>query len=173
MWAGGRLTFHAPLRIGEMATRETETLSIADKAGKQGALLFLTLRHLLSNKRGLAITEEQDIVYREPSVTARPPPAAGELAPAQWRGAVTPDPTLWFRYSAVTFNAHRIHYDLPYATGAEGYPALVVQCPLTAPAYSFHSVSPRPRSHGAVGPSAPTRKSTKARTFAGGRRLAG
>jgi 3-methylfumaryl-CoA hydratase len=132
MWAGGRLIFHAPLRVGETVSRDTEILSLADKPGKQGALIFLTLRHVLSNEKGVAIEEEQDIVYREPNLTTQPPPAVGRLAAAQWREAVIPDPTLLFRYSAVTFNTHRIHYDLPYATKTEGYPALVVQGPLTA-----------------------------------------
>jgi len=132
MWAGGRLTFHALLRVGETVTRETEILSLTEKHGKQGALIFLTLRHSLSNDGGLAIEEEQDIVYREPSITRQPAPAIGALAEARWRDAFEPGPTLLFRYSAATFNAHRIHYDLPYATGTEYYPGLVVQGPLTA-----------------------------------------
>jgi 3-methylfumaryl-CoA hydratase len=132
MWAGGRLTFHAPLRVGEAVTCETEIAAVTEKQGKQGALVFLTLRHRLSTAAGLAIEEEQDIVYRGASSTARPVPAEGPLPAADWRDAVEPSPTLLFRYSAATFNAHRIHYDLPYATGEEGYPALVVQGPLTA-----------------------------------------
>ncbi|MCB1396669.1 MAG: MaoC family dehydratase N-terminal domain-containing protein [Rhodobacteraceae bacterium] len=130
MWAGGRLRFLRPLRVGELVTRETEILSITEKTGRQGALVFVTLRHQLSGAEGLAIEEEQDIVYRSPSTTQRPAP--GDPAPAEWRDPVTPDPVMLFRYSALTFNAHRIHYDLPYATGEEGYPALVVHGPLTA-----------------------------------------
>jgi 3-methylfumaryl-CoA hydratase len=132
MWAGGRLAFHAPLRIGETATRETEILSIKHKDGKQGALIFLTLRHRLSNGAGLAIEEEQDIAYRKSSITPEPAPSKEPLARAQWRDAIEPTPTLLQRYSAITFNGHRIHYDLLYATAVEGYPGLVVHAPLTA-----------------------------------------
>lgn len=131
MWAGGRLRFHAPLRVGETVERETEIVSLTEKAGRQGRLIFLALRHRLSGPGGVAVEEEQDIVYREPGVTRRPAPVDATTA-ADWRDRIEPDPTLLFRYSAVTFNAHRIHYDLAYATGEEGYPALVVQGPLTA-----------------------------------------
>lgn len=131
MWAGGRLSFHAPIHIGEDVTRISEILSVTEKTGRQGALVFLTVRHSLSNAAGLAIEEEQDIVYREASTTARPGPVT-EVAPADWRDPLDPDPVLLFRYSALTFNAHRIHYDLPYATDEEGYPGLVVHGPLTA-----------------------------------------
>lgn len=131
MWAGGRLSFHAPLRIGDEATRRTEIISVTEKSGRQGALVFLTLKHCISNAAGLAIEEEQDIVYREPSTTRQPAPVA-EIGAADWRDPVDANPVLLFRYSAVTFNGHRIHYDLPYATGEEGYPGLVVHGPLTA-----------------------------------------
>ena len=130
MWAGGRLRFLHRLTVGETVTRETEILSINEKTGRQGALVFVTLRHRLRGAEGLAIEEEQDIVYRAPSTTGRP--AAADPAPADWRDPVRPDPVLLMRYSALTFNAHRIHYDLPYATAEEGYPALVVHGPLTA-----------------------------------------
>jgi len=132
MWAGGRLRFHAPLLTGEGATRETEIAALSEKVGKAGSLIFLTLRHRFSGANGLAIEEEQDIVYKGASATARPGAGEGDLAVADWREGVTPDPVLLFRYSALTFNAHRIHYDLPYATGVEDYPALVVHGPLTA-----------------------------------------
>jgi 3-methylfumaryl-CoA hydratase len=131
MWAGGRLTFVAPLRIGEAVTRETEVVGLTEKRGRQGALVLLTLRHRLSNGAGIAVEEEQDIVYRAPGGGARPACRAPAAA-AAWRDRVEPDAMLLFRYSAVTFNAHRIHYDLPYAVDREGYPALVVQGPLTA-----------------------------------------
>jgi len=134
MWAGGRLRFGAPILIGETVRRETEIQSITHKSGGQGDLVFVTLRHRLHTDRGLAIDEEQDLVYRAPSqsaeITARDPALARE--PAQWREALTPDPVLLFRYSALTFNAHRIHYDALYAKSEEGYPGLVVQGPLTA-----------------------------------------
>lgn len=132
MRAGGRFTFHAPLRIGDEVTRRSEILSVASKTGRQGQLVFLTIRQSLSNADGLAIEEEEDIVYREPTATAMPAPVEGDPAPSDWRDPITPDPVLMFRYSAVTFNGHRIHYDLPYATGEEGYPGLVVHGPLTA-----------------------------------------
>ncbi|RDD69036.1 FAS1-like dehydratase domain-containing protein [Paracoccus versutus] len=131
MWAGGRLTFHAPIHVGEEVSRTSEILSVTEKSGRQGALVFLTVRHSLATGAGLAIEEEQDIVYREPSTSAQPA-AVAEVAPADWRDPLDPDPVLLFRYSALTFNAHRIHYDLPYATGEEGYPGLVVHGPLTA-----------------------------------------
>jgi 3-methylfumaryl-CoA hydratase len=131
MWAGGRLRFHQPLRVGETVERISEIAAVTEKSGRQGALVFLTVRHSLSGFEGLAIEEDQDIVYRAPSITAQPAPVA-ETASADWRDARDPDPVLLFRYSALTFNGHRIHYDLPYATGEEGYPGLVVQGPLTA-----------------------------------------
>ncbi|QKR99261.1 acyl-CoA dehydrogenase [Sphingomonas sp. CL5.1] len=132
MWAGGRLTFHHALRIGETVTRKSEILSVSEKFGAQGALVFVTIRHTLSNVGGPAVEEEQDIVYREAGVTPRSAAAPAPLRDADWREAFTTDPTHLFRWSAVTFNAHRIHYDLPYATKVEGYPGLVVQGPLTA-----------------------------------------
>ena len=130
MWAGSRLTFHAPLRVGLPARRHTRILSIEEKQGRTGALLFVTLTHEYHQQNALALREEQDIVYRAPS-----PPRLGEptpLADCDWCDEVTPDPVLLFRYSAITFNGHRIHYDQPYVTGEEGYPGLVVHGPLLA-----------------------------------------
>lgn len=132
MWAGGRLTFHAALRIGDEVTRRSEILSVTAKSGRQGDLVFVTVGHHLSTAAGLAIEEEQDIVYRAPARTARPGAATGDPVPSDWQDGLNPDPVLLFRYSSLTFNGHRIHYDLPYATGVEGYPGLVVQGPLTA-----------------------------------------
>ncbi len=116
-----------------LTSRETEILKITQKVGKQGPLIFVTLRHRLSTEGGLAIEEEQDLVYRAPS-NERVSAACEAVAPppALWRDAMQADPTLLFRYSALTFNAHRIHYDAAYAVEEEGYPALVVQGPLTA-----------------------------------------
>lgn len=130
MWAGGRLEFLEPLRVGEEACRTTTILRIEEKRGGSGSLLFVTLRHTYRQGGRIALQEEQDIVYREPS-----PPKLGSGAPvpeAQWQETVQPDPVRLFRYSAVTFNAHRIHYDWPYVTETEGYPGLVVHGPLTA-----------------------------------------
>ncbi len=130
MWAGGRVEFFEPLRAGGEAQRETQILQVEEKHGRSGALLFVTLRHDYRQDGTLCIREEQDIVYRQPS----PPKAgSGEALPAgQWREAVEPTPTLLFRYSAVTFNGHRIHYDWPYVTETEGYSGLVVHGPLIA-----------------------------------------
>ncbi|KRV71019.1 FAS1-like dehydratase domain-containing protein [Pseudomonas citronellolis] len=130
MWAGGRLEFHEPLRVGRQASRVTTILKVEEKHGRTGALLFVTLRHDYLQDGRLALREEQDIVYREPS----PPKLGGTeaLPEGAWREAVEPSPVLLFRYSAVTFNGHRIHYDWPYVTGAEGYPGLVVHGPLIA-----------------------------------------
>ena len=130
MWAGGRLEFHEPLLVGWQASRVTTILKVEEKHGRTGALLFVTLRHDYLQDGRLALREEQDIVYREPS----PPRLGGTeaLPEGAWREAVEPSPVLLFRYSAVTFNGHRIHYDWPYVTGAEGYPGLVVHGPLIA-----------------------------------------
>ena len=130
MWAGGRLTFHKPLKLGETARRVTEIISITPKRGRGGELLFVTLRHVISGGDGAAITEEHDIVYREAAAGAR----AGERPPMEprWRREFTPDPALLFRFSGLTFNAHRIHYDRDYARETEGYAGLVVHGPLIA-----------------------------------------
>ncbi|MGY2374173.1 FAS1-like dehydratase domain-containing protein [Pseudomonas sp. SDO524_S393] len=130
MWAGGRIEFVQALRAGEAATRVSTITQVEEKVGRTGSLLFVTVRHDYSQNGHLAIREEQDIVYREPT-----PPKAGNgeaLAEGEWREAVEPTPTLLFRYSAVTFNGHRIHYDYPYVTGTEGYSGLVVHGPLIA-----------------------------------------
>ncbi|XXF07094.1 MaoC family dehydratase N-terminal domain-containing protein [Pseudomonas sp. D2-3] len=130
MWAGGRLEFIAPLRVGGEATRVSTIKHIEEKHGRTGALLFVTVQHDYLQDGELAIREEQDIVYREPSPPKR---GTGEALPASdWREAVVPSPTLLFRYSAVTFNGHRIHYDWPYVTDTEGYAGLVVHGPLIA-----------------------------------------
>ncbi|MFC3606814.1 FAS1-like dehydratase domain-containing protein [Stutzerimonas tarimensis] len=130
MWAGGRLEFFAALKAGGDATRISTIIHIEEKVGKTGTLLFVTIRHDYQQDGQLAIREEQDIVYREPSP---PKPGSGEALPTgAWQEHVTPSPTLLFRYSAVTFNGHRIHYDWPYVTGTEGYPGLVVHGPLIA-----------------------------------------
>ncbi|QDQ87436.1 itaconyl-CoA hydratase [Alcaligenaceae bacterium SJ-26] len=130
MWAGGRVSFIKPLRAGVPATRTTTIQSIEEKTGRTGQLLFVTLLHEYSQGGELAISEEQDIVYRSPA----PPKLEGSLpAPqAEWQREIRPDSTLLFRYSAVTFNGHRIHYDHPYCTDREGYPGLVVHGPLIA-----------------------------------------
>lgn len=133
MWAGGRLRFHAPLLLGESVTKTSTILKIEAKSGKSGNLVFVTVEHKLAGGQGLAITEEQDIVYREPAAGTVPAPVDnGEVPEAAWRRAVDPNTVLLFRYSALTMNGHRIHYDRPYAMGEEAYPALVVHGPLQA-----------------------------------------
>ena len=130
MWAGGRIEFHLPLKVGAQATRLSTITDVQEKHGKTGALLFVTVQHDYFQDGQLAIREEQDIVYREPTP---PKLASGDPMPeGAWQESVTPTPTLLFRYSAVTFNGHRIHYDWPYATEVEGYPGLVVHGPLMA-----------------------------------------
>ena len=133
MWAGGRFAFIQPLRIGEAARRDSEIASVTPKQGRHGPLVFVTVRHIVSGENGPAIEEEHDIVYRDAPQPGTPAPEP--IAPtreAVWRRAITPDPVLLFRFSALTFNAHRIHYDRPYVTGEEGYPGLLVHGPLLA-----------------------------------------
>jgi len=130
MWAGGRLTFHAPLRVGVKAERRTRVDSTAHKVGCSGPLGFVTLRHEIWQEGVLCVTEFQDLVYRTEAGGARPqPPEAPEAGHLR---EVTFDTTLLFRYSALTFNGHRIHYDEDYARGVEGYDGLVVHGPLLA-----------------------------------------
>ena len=133
MWAGGRISFDHALRIGDTATRRSTILSVEAKEGRSGALVFVTVAHEISHARGLAVREEQDIVYRDhPNATtaAVTPPQA--RTDEDFSRLVTPDPVQLFRYSALTFNGHRIHYDRDYATQVEGYPGLVVHGPLIA-----------------------------------------
>lgn len=134
MWAGGRVEFVRPIRLGEQFTKVSEILDVQEKTGKTGRLVFVTVEHRLSGPDGLAIVEEQDLVYREPaaagSITG--PTGDGPAPNAPWCEALDPDTVLLFRYSALTMNGHRIHYDLPYARDEEAYPALVVHGPLQA-----------------------------------------
>ena len=133
MWAGGRIEFHHPLRVGDEITRSSRITGVDVKHGRSGALVFVTVRHELHNAQGLAISEEQDIVYRDAPAAGAVPPAP-QAAPADetFRRLITTDPVLLFRYSALTFNGHRIHYDRPYVTEVEGYPGLIVHGPLIA-----------------------------------------
>jgi 3-methylfumaryl-CoA hydratase len=133
MWAGGRLTWHAPLRVGDRIERESRIASVTHKSGRSGDLVFVLVRHEVRNAQGLALTEEHDIVYRaaaQPGDAAPTPQTAPADAP--WSREIVPDPVLLFRYSALTFNGHRIHYDRSYVTQVEGYPGLVVHGPLIA-----------------------------------------
>jgi 3-methylfumaryl-CoA hydratase len=134
MFAGSRLAVHAPLRLEVPAERQGEIRNVELKSGKSGALAFVTVGYRFLQDGVLCLEEEQDIVYREPGA-AVPAPVASAWAPVP-DGAtsriITPDTRLLFRFSALTFNAHRIHYDRPYAMQEEGYPGLVVHGPLTA-----------------------------------------
>jgi 3-methylfumaryl-CoA hydratase len=132
MWAGGTFVFHRPIRLGERLSRLSTIRSIERKTGKQGALVFVTLGHEISGEAGPAVTEEHVIVYRPAARPGETPPPAEAPADPVWRRIVPPDPVLLFRFSALTFNGHRIHYDRDYATGTEGYPGLVVHGPLQA-----------------------------------------
>jgi 3-methylfumaryl-CoA hydratase len=133
MWAGGRLQWLEPLRVGDEVQKTSKILSVAHKAGRSGDLVFTTVRHELAGGAGLALREEQDIVYRAMAQPGDPAPAP-QAAPtdATWSREIVPDPVLLFRYSALTFNGHRIHYDRSYAIEREAYPALVVHGPLIA-----------------------------------------
>lgn len=130
MWAGSRLEFIEPLKVGSEVTRISTILDVQEKRGRTGSLLFVTVRHDHFQDGRLAMRDEQDIVYREPT----PPKLSGtdQLRSGAWLETVEPSPTLLFRYSAVTFNGHRIHYDWPYVTETEGYSGLVVHGPLIA-----------------------------------------
>ena len=130
MWAGGRFEFHRPLRIGDAVRRTSRIQEVSSKQGRSGPLLFVVVRHEIMADGQIALTEEQDIVYRDYSSAASPPPQA-PLGQA-WQRTIHPDDVLLFRYSALTFNGHRIHYDRRYATEVEGYPGLVVHGPLIA-----------------------------------------
>jgi 3-methylfumaryl-CoA hydratase len=133
MWAGSRLQSETPLRIGERVTRRSMVTSIEPKIGRSGRLLFVTLHHELTGSAGGSVSEEQFIVFRPPHDPNAPRsmPAAA-TRPAQFERTVVPTPPLLFRFSALTFNGHRIHYDHPYATQVEGYEGLVVHGPLIA-----------------------------------------
>jgi 3-methylfumaryl-CoA hydratase len=133
MWAGGRFEFQRALRVGQSYTRTSRVESVQQKEGRTGPLVFVVARHEFADAEGIALSEEQDIVYRDHPKAGDAPPAA-QQAPkgAKWERVIRPDDVLLFRYSALTFNAHRIHYDWRYATQIEGYPGLVVHGPLIA-----------------------------------------
>jgi 3-methylfumaryl-CoA hydratase len=130
MWAGGRLTIHKPLRIGDRLTRTSTIRSIAPKQGRRGPLVFVTVEHRYETGGGLALVEEQDIVYRQGGALAGAVPHREQ--PSRWQRSWATDPVLLFRYSALTYNGHRIHYDTDYARTVEGYSGLVVHGPLLA-----------------------------------------
>ena len=133
MWAGGRFTFRRPLRVGEAIRRTSTIAEVTHKAGRSGDLVFVLVRHEIGGEDGLALVEEHDIVYRGAPAPGELPPALRPApAGAAWRRGIVPDDVLLFRYSALTFNGHRIHYDRRYVTEVEGYPGLIVHGPLIA-----------------------------------------
>jgi 3-methylfumaryl-CoA hydratase len=137
MWAGSRVQFRQALRVGEPIRRVSTVADVTHKSGRSGDLVFVVVRHEISSGDKVAIAEEHDIVYREaPRAGDRPagssPASSTAPAEAPWQRVVHPDPLMLFRYSALTFNGHRIHYDRTYATEVEGYPGLVVHGPLLA-----------------------------------------
>ena len=138
MWAGSELAFHAPIMPGQRLSRTTTIDSVTEKSGSTGPLCFVVLRHEISADGILATTDRHTIVYREaasvPEGSGAQAPRADSAVPAgwDWSKSVRPDEVMLFRYSALTFNSHRIHYDYPYVTEVEGYPGLVTHGPLTA-----------------------------------------
>jgi 3-methylfumaryl-CoA hydratase len=138
MWASSKVEFCAPLAPGEAVKGLSRVLSITEKSGASGSLVFVEVEHETSGASGLAVREVQSLVYREAAASnsppAPPPLGAGTFDPAAWTAhrAIAPSEPLLFRYSALTFNSHRIHYDLPYAVTQENYRGLVVHGPLTA-----------------------------------------
>jgi 3-methylfumaryl-CoA hydratase len=134
MWAGSRIEFGDAIRLGDRLHRRTTIADINGKEGRSGALVFVRVLTEIGTERGLALVEQRDIVFRDhppPGISPSVPPQA-PLPDATWREETTGGAVLLFRYSALTFNSHRIHYDQPYSTEVEGYPALVVQGPLLA-----------------------------------------
>ncbi|WP_293962389.1 MaoC family dehydratase N-terminal domain-containing protein [Sneathiella sp.] len=132
MWAGGRLAFHAPLHAGDLAEKTSTIKNVTSKKGRTGELIFVTVGHQIRNEAGPCLTEEHDIVYREAASASSSFKKEPQAAPkdGDWEVSITPDPVLLFRYSALTFNGHRIHYDRDYCLNEEGYPGLVVHGPL-------------------------------------------
>ncbi len=133
MWAGDTLTFHRPIRSGEAITRRSTIEEVTPKEGRSGRMVFVKVRHEISTAAGVAITEFHDIVYREAAKPGDAPvPGERPAGEAVWQRRIQPDPVLLFRYSALTFNGHRIHYDRDYCRDVEGYPGLVFHGPLSA-----------------------------------------
>ncbi len=135
MWAGSQLTWNTnnPLRVGDALERTSRIVSVTPKLGRTGAMVFVQVEHVLCNGHGVALTELHDIVYRDaPRASDPAPQPTASPTGAPWQREVTPNEVMLFRYSALTFNGHRIHYDRSYVTQVEGYPGLVVHGPLIA-----------------------------------------
>ena len=132
MFAGRTMEQVRPIRIGARLTRRSTITSVTQKTGRSGQLIFVTITHEISGNDGLCFTERQEVVFREEAAEAKGRKAADPMPVPHWTSRFSPDPVLLFRYSALTFNSHRIHFDAPYAKGVEGYPGLVVNGGLTA-----------------------------------------
>jgi len=133
MWAGGRLTFDADIAVGAPIARRSTIADVTAKTGSTGNMVFVTVHHEIVTETGIAVREEQDIVFREaPKLDAQTHTRQSASEPADHSRRINPDPTQLFRFSALTFNAHRIHYDRDYCRDVEGYPGLVVQGPFAA-----------------------------------------
>ena len=133
MWAGGELQFIDPLRVGDEAKRTSRISDVTVKSGSTGTLCFVAVEHVITTSRGVAIRERHDIVYRDIGGAPAAAPKAPPPPPvAKHRESHVSDPVLLFRYSALTFNGHRIHYDRDYVTKVEGYPGLIFHGPLQA-----------------------------------------
>ena len=133
MWAGGRVSFLAPVRLGDLVHKESSILKVDHKRGRSGDLVFVTVLHELKSTQGeLLIREEHDIVYKNSSPQGAPKKTLVPAPSTQFNKTITPNSTMLFRYSALTFNGHRIHYDLDYCRDVEGYRNLVIHGPLTA-----------------------------------------
>jgi len=132
MWAGGELEFFNAMRVGDEVTRTSRIADVTVKTGSTGVLCFVSVDHLVTTPRGTALRERQDIVYRDMSTSSAPAKPAAPPSVAKHRESHMADPVLLFRYSALTFNGHRIHYDRDYVTRVEGYPGLIFHGPLQA-----------------------------------------
>ncbi|MFK8253363.1 FAS1-like dehydratase domain-containing protein [Ancylobacter terrae] len=133
MWAASEITYHRPIGVGDVIEKRSRIAKVSSKHGRTGALAFVTVEHSYVRNGALMLSETQTLVYRDAPTPGDPAPAPQPApAGALWSHPVTPDSRLLFRYSAATFNAHRIHYDAPYAREVEGYPGLVVHGQLTA-----------------------------------------
>jgi 3-methylfumaryl-CoA hydratase len=133
MWAGGRFVFHQSLRVDEAITRVSTVQDVTVKHGRNGALCFVLVKHEISGQNGLALIEEHDIVYRDvPGADEAPAAPRAVRTDDTWKWDIHPTDPMLFRYSALTFNSHRIHYDRRYVTETEGYPGLIVHGPLIA-----------------------------------------
>jgi 3-methylfumaryl-CoA hydratase len=158
MWAAGRLEFFDALRVGDAVERHSRIVDVNIKEGRSGRLCFVAVDHEISTPRGLALKERHDIVYRDAaSGDTQPAAPARDERRARWTETKSADPVMLFRYSALTFNGHRIHYDRQYVMEVEGYPGLIVHGPLQATlliefAASIHGPGPKVFSFRALNP---------------------